>query len=177
MAIGITLLGCVKNKSEVINKESPSKSNESIEITKYNDLQICQVTDAFFMKKINVNPSSYPTYNDDLRYFKLLKNEISRRNINCYKIKDEAISKQALPLSSRQKAMRASAVCRNYAQRSRFTEPTVLFEMCVMGYKSTKEQCTKNISKFNRENEKLTGGTRAEYTEIGNAFRMGCNMN
>ena len=76
MAIGITLLGCVKNKSEVINKESPSKSNESIEITKYNDLQICQVTDAFFMKKINVNPSSYPTYNDDLRYFKLLKNEI-----------------------------------------------------------------------------------------------------
>lgn len=36
---------------------------------------------------------------------------------------------------------------------------------------------TSDLSKFNDEAQKLTGATRAEYIEISNGFRMGCNQN
>ncbi|MEY1579898.1 MULTISPECIES: hypothetical protein [Morganellaceae] len=174
--IGFTLLGCVKKQSRIV-KPSPDKALiEAMEIAKYNDLQLCKITDSFYITKLNVNPSSHPEYNDNLRHFKILQSVISARGLNCYKIKDEAKAKQSAPLNTREKEMRVSSVCQIHARRSQFADPNVLLEMCVMGYRSTQEKCTSNITKFNNEAQKMAGNTRAEYIEIGSAFRMGCNL-
>ncbi|MGT6543634.1 hypothetical protein ACRW1C_24320 [Escherichia coli] len=81
------------------------------------------------------------------------------------------------PMTARQKQARATAVCEGYAQRTQFANPSVAYSMCLKGAQSTPEKCTRDNTHFSSEATKLTGASRAEYTEIGNAFRIGCNLN
>lgn len=171
------LFGCAKNHAKA-KKEIPSNEDSQRNvITKYNDLELCQVTDSFFMNKLNVNPASHPNYNNDLRYHALLENEISVRNINCYQIKNKVKPKNVEQLSPQQKRKQALLICQGYVQSTRYANPSVIFEMCIRGYKATKTRCDNDLARFNSEETKLTGAARAEYIEIGVAFRMGCNMN
>ncbi len=61
-------------------------------------------------------------------------------------------------------------------QRSQFADPSVIVNMCQRGYQATPSKCSSDQIKFNSEVQKLTGAARAEYIEIGNAFRAGCNL-
>lgn len=172
LTAGLILIGCTNNNPP---QTKPDKAViEAAEMTRYSNLQLCQAADAL-VPSLNVNPASHPEFNENLRRSKVLQAEISSRNVNCYKLKAEN-SKPTTPLTSRQKQARASAVCRDNAYRSQFADPSVLLEMCTKGFQSPQKSCTKNTASFNLEAQKLTGVARAEYIEISNAFRMGCNM-
>lgn len=175
--VGFSLFGCAKHNFKEKKEVLPSADAMLTVITKYNDLKLCQVTNSFFMEKLNVNPASHPNYNNDLRYYSLLENEISVRNINCHQIKNNAKPQSVVQLSPQQKRKQVLSICKNYVQIARYANPSVLFEMCIKGHQSTKEKCVSDLTKFNAEEKKLTGIARAEYIEVGTAFRTGCNIN
>lgn len=45
------------------------------------------------------------------------------------------------------------------------------------GSQATPAKCSTDKARFNSEANTLKGEARAEYIEIGNAFRVGCNLN
>ena len=171
-AASILLVGCASNETTVSQLYRPTNGDR--EIAKFSDLQLCQAADSL-QPSLNVNPASHPEYKENLRRSKALQGAIAARNINCYKLKATYVNPK--PLSPRQKRERASIVCSNNAQRSQFADPSVILEMCAKGYQSTSEQCSRDITRFDGEAQKLSGTAKAEYVEIGNAFRIGCNQN
>ncbi|HGG8833589.1 TPA: hypothetical protein ACJJXA_004603 [Enterobacter kobei] len=105
-----------------------------------------------------------------------LKERISARGLDCSKPKNTQAVTTAEELSPRRVQASVSAVCDATAQRSKFADPNVVYEMCRRGYKSTLKMCSHDIAGFTEQSQKLTGSARAEYIEIGSAFRIGCNL-
>lgn len=171
------LIGCMKNTSNETESASEINKNttEKKEIVKYNDFKLCLETESV-QKKLNVNPSSYPEYNENLRHSNVLNNEIIRRNINCYEIKNKSTPKKIPPLTPAQKTKSALYTCKAYVQHSLISDPKDLMKICIMGYKSTQDKCNSYFTQFINEAQKLTKFARAEYIEIAYAFRTGCNM-
>ncbi|WP_370621709.1 hypothetical protein NMD10_27710 (plasmid) [Citrobacter portucalensis] len=173
LAAGLLLAGCVQTAPQI---PQPDKAAiEAAEIAKYSDVQLCQAADAL-QPSLNVNPASHPEYNENLRRSKALDAATRARNLNCYKLKNATV-KPTQPLTARQKQARASATCAGYAQRAQFADPSVLQAMCMKGSQATPAKCSTDKARFNSEASTLKGAARAEYIEIGNAFRVGCNLN
>jgi len=105
-----------------------------------------------------------------------LKQRISARGLDCSKPKKMQMVATATKLSPRQEQARASATCSTIAQRSQFADPNVVYEMCGRGYKATSKKCSHDTAEFTEQSQQLTGAARAEYLEIGRAFRVGCNL-
>ncbi|HFV9214643.1 TPA: hypothetical protein ACIAHZ_004017 [Enterobacter roggenkampii] len=169
MAVGILLSGCATAPSAYVAQPKEP------DLTKYSAAQLCSESDAI-QPSLSVNPSSHPEYNDNLRRSKALDKEISARGLNCYKLKEASAGTVAL-LSPGQAQARVSAVCSSKAQRAQFADSSVLLDMCKRGYLATSAKCSADTARFTSEAQKLTGAARAEYVEIGNAFRTGCNLN
>ena len=173
LAAGLLLAGCVQTAPPV---PQPDKAAiEAAEVAKYSDMQLCQAADAL-QPGLNVNPASHPEYNDNLRRAKALDAAARARNLNCYKLKNATV-KPNQPLTASQKQARASATCAGYARRAQFAVPSVLQAMCMKGAQGTPAKCVTDKARLNIEADKLKGAARAEYIEIGNAFRVGCNLN
>ena len=172
-SLALALAGCATPAPKAPHPDKAAI--EAAEIARYSDQQLCQASDAI-QPSLNVNPSSHPEYNDNLSRSKALEAAARSRNLSCYKLK-AANSKAIKPMTARQKQARATAVCEGYAQRTQFANPSVAYSMCLKGAQSPPEKCTRDNTHFSSEATKLTGASRAEYTEIGNAFRIGCNLN
>ncbi|AXY34746.1 hypothetical protein [Yersinia pseudotuberculosis] len=107
-----------------------------------------------------------------------LKQRIAARDLDCSKPKTKNTQTVAPveELNPRQEQARVSATCSAIAQRSQFADPNVAYEMCGRGYKATSKKCSHDIAGFTEQSQQLTGAARAEYLEIGSAFRVGCNL-
>lgn len=172
LATSLTLAGCTAPTPKT--PQSDKAAVEAAEIAGYSDVQLCQASEAL-QPSLNVNPSSHPEYNDNLRRSKALEAAERSRNLNCYKLENATV-KPTQPLTVRQKQARASAACAGYALRAQFADPSVLQAMCMKGSQATPAKCSTDKAHFNREANTLKGAARAEYIEIGNAFRVGCNL-
>lgn len=175
LTAGFALSGCVSHTPKT--SQPDQATIEAAQLVLYTDSQLCQAEDDI-EPLLNVNPSSHPEFNENYRRAQAIKKVIASRNLSCYHLKAEK-AEQALParpLSPRQKQARASAVCQAYAQRTRFADPSVAFQMCGKGFQSTPAKCKKDLASFDLESQKLRGAARAEYVEIGSAFRAGCNL-
>ncbi|MGM1187005.1 MULTISPECIES: hypothetical protein [Serratia] len=86
----------------------------------------------------------------------------------------------SMAITSSQMQMRVSATCSAYANASRIANPDVVYEMCLNGARDSIQKnssiCEKKKEKFNVQADKLHGMERAEYTEIAQAYRTGCNV-
>lgn len=175
LTAGFALSGCVSHTPKT-SRPDPA-AIEAAKLAQYTDSQLCQAEDDI-EPLLNVNPSSHPEFNENYRRAQAITKVIASRNLSCYRLKVEK-AEQATParlLSPRQKQARASAVCQAYAQRTRFADPSVIFQMCGKGFQSTSAKCKRDLASFDRESQKLRGAARAEYVEIGSAFRAGCTL-
>lgn len=110
-----------------------------------------------------------------------LNQQTAARGIECDAIKARAKTpppprKPASEITPQQKQTRAFYVCNSSANMTRFANPEVALEMCRRGYTASAAKCERDIAEFNRQVQTLTGEARAEYGELGNAFRAGCSM-
>ncbi|HGP0346249.1 TPA: hypothetical protein ACLFK6_004611 [Serratia marcescens] len=75
--------------------------------------------------------------------------------------------------------MRINATCNAMASGSGPASQNVLFDMCWRGardaYKGKAATCRNKIKQFDTQAQKLSGISRAEYVQIGSAYRAGCN--
>ncbi|WP_258090791.1 hypothetical protein [Serratia liquefaciens] len=75
--------------------------------------------------------------------------------------------------------MRINGTCNTMASGSGPASPDVLFDMCWRGardaYKGKPATCRNKIKQFDLQAQKLSGIERAEYVQIGSAYRIGCN--
>ncbi|EMN3008157.1 hypothetical protein ACQCNZ_17425 [Proteus mirabilis] len=111
------LAGCASISTPVVTE----KRNDNF--SKYSDLQLCKTKKHYEMDELNVNPSSHPEYNENLRRYKAISNEIDNRNTQrivnyCYKLINKDLldnltpeQKEKLELTPRQKRARALATC------------------------------------------------------------------
>ncbi|EBO2473174.1 hypothetical protein NFY21_000313 [Salmonella enterica] len=87
---------------------------------------------------------------------------------------------QSLAITQSQMQMRATATCDSYASMSRIASPGVVYEVCLNGAKESMQgrnsACESKIRQFNKQADTLHGMERAEYIEISQAYRMGCNV-
>lgn len=168
------LLGC-SNETTIMAKPDYLEIEKN-NIAKMDNMQLCRelmsVEDG-----LNVNPTTHPEVRDNYRKARVLKQEVYGRGILCWKVMKEGVKpKPVSSLNPRQKRARVVSACNGYISTSRFANPDELLKMCVMGYMDSQEKCDKNIGKFNRESQKITGAFRAEYMEFGMAYRIGCNL-
>lgn len=85
---------------------------------------------------------------------------------------------QSMAITSPQMQMRVSATCGSYANLSRIANPDVVYEMCLNGAKDSmhgRSVCERKIRQFSEQAQTLHGMGRAEYNEIAQAYRIGCN--
>ncbi|MFW7204155.1 hypothetical protein ACMGF7_24400 [Serratia sp. BNK-17] len=75
--------------------------------------------------------------------------------------------------------MRINGTCNTMASGNGPASPDVLFDMCWRGardaYKGKPATCHNKIKQFDLKAQKLSGIERAEYVQIGSAYRIGCN--
>ncbi|HCE8954268.1 TPA: hypothetical protein ACJI8J_002001 [Kluyvera georgiana] len=87
---------------------------------------------------------------------------------------------QAMAITSSQMQMRISATCDSYANFARIADSDVIYGACITGAKDSMQRrnstCEKKIKKFNEQAETLIGMKRAEYIEVAQAYRTGCNI-
>lgn len=172
LAVGFMLAGCV---SQPLETPLPDRTAlAAAEVAKYDDLRLCKTEYSASTELASMGPNR-PEYHSKWIFHKATEQEIASRHLNCYKLRS-AIAAAAPELSTRQKQARVSAVCNAYAQRSQFADPPVIIKMCQRGYQATPSKCSSAQIKYNSEAQKFTGAARAEYIEIGNAFRAGCKL-
>ncbi|EKN5109515.1 hypothetical protein [Yersinia rochesterensis] len=172
LAVGFMLAGCVSQPLETPQPDRTALA--TAEVAKYDDLRLCNTEYSAATELGGMGPNR-PEYHGKWIFHKATEQEIASRHLNCYKVRS-TIAAAAPELSTRQKQARVSAVCNAYTQRSQFADPSVIVNMCQRGYQATPSKCSSDQIKFNSEVQKLTGAARAEYIEIGNAFRAGCNL-
>lgn len=89
-------------------------------------------------------------------------------------------SNPSMAITPSQMQMRVSATCNSYASASRIANPDVVYEMCLNGAKESMQGrnavCERKIKQFNEQADTLNGMGRAEYIEISQAYRRGCNI-
>lgn len=85
----------------------------------------------------------------------------------------------ALATAANPALLRINATCNAYANMSRIASPDVVYEMCLNGAKESMQGrdsvCESKIRQFSEQADTLDGMGRAEYIEIAQAYRMGCN--
>lgn len=88
-------------------------------------------------------------------------------------------SNSSMAITPSQMQMRVSATCNSYASASQIADPNVVYEMCLNGAKESMQGrnsvCERKIRQFREQADTLDGMGRAEYIEIAQAYRMGCN--
>lgn len=173
-AMAVTLAGC---SGHYVSPAEKTSVNQLKTIT--GDDELCQA-----LATVNSAPAKsrgvatmqredFDVYYAQQTY---LKQRIAARSLDCSKPKKTQMVAPAEELSPRQEQARVSATCSAIAQRSKFADPNVVYEMCVRGYKATSKKCSHDIAGFTEQSQQLTGAARAEYLEIGSAFRVGCNL-
>jgi|GEM_PF-1321100 len=89
------------------------------------------------------------------------------------------LSSPAIAITSSQMQMRVSAVCNSYSSTTRIANPDVIYAMCLNGANESMQGrnsvCENKIKQFSEQADALSGMERAEYIEIAQAYRMGCN--
>ena len=81
-------------------------------------------------------------------------------------------------MTARPKQAHATAVCEGLRQRTQFANPSVAYSMCLKGAQSRQKNAPATIRTSSAVKPLSSRAqSRAEYTEIGNAFRGGCNLN
>lgn len=85
----------------------------------------------------------------------------------------------ALATAANPAMQRINTTCNAYANMSRIASPDVVYEMCLNGAKESMQGqnsvCESKIRQFREQADTLDGMGRAEYIEIAQAYRMGCN--
>lgn len=86
---------------------------------------------------------------------------------------------QASAITPSQLHVRVNAICNSHASMSRIANPDVVFEMCLNGagesMRGQNSTCKRKIKQFSEQSDSLHGMGRAEYIEIAQAYRAGCN--
>ncbi|WP_444655421.1 hypothetical protein [Citrobacter portucalensis] len=85
------------------------------------------------------------------------------------------VAHQSVAGSTSQIQMRASAMCGSYADRARIASPDVVYNICLTGFRDSSATCNKKQKQFSEQASNLNGMNRAEYMEIAQAYRIGCN--
>lgn len=166
-AVVLVLAGCASQPL------ATSAASPVADVAQFDNLRLCKAS-ADMMPLMAVNPSSHPEYRDNWLKNQALDKEIARRKLNCSRVR--AASVAPVPISPRQKQIRLSAVCNDMAAHSQFANPAVVVQMCQQAARYTPARCKQDLAGFTRESRTLTGIMRAEYIEIQNAVRAGCNL-
>lgn len=154
----------------------PATRKAAAEVAKFDDLRLCNAERSAGIELCSMGPNR-PGYHDKWISHEAMKREISSRHLNCVKLSSAIVAPERNPeFNPIQKQVRASAVCRIAAQRSLFVAPDAVEAMCLRDAGASPAKCTNDLRKFNDEAQKLTGAARAEYIELSNGFRMGCNQ-
>lgn len=168
----VGLVGCVSEAPtpKLVDKYEADK----VAFTQSSDMQLCEAD-----KKLGITLSENPSVSPEARNrrikYELLHKEIDLRHINCHKIR--AINAPPVKsLSLQEKKRRAALSCRAAAERSRYSDPSAVFEMCTQGFRSSTEKCHDNFEGFSREMRNIPLSGKAEWSEISSAFRQGCNL-
>lgn len=66
-------------------------------------------------------------------------------------------------------------MCGSYADRARIASPDVVYNICLTGFRDSSATCNKKQKQFSEQASNLNGMNRAEYMEIAQAYRIGCN--
>lgn len=85
-------------------------------------------------------------------------------------------SHQSVAGNASQMQMRVSATCDSYANVARIANPDAVYNVCLMGFKDSSATCNKKQKQFSEQTDNLSGMDRAEYIEIAQAYRTGCNV-
>lgn len=166
------LVGCVSEAQ--VPKPVDKFEADKVAFTQSSDVQLCEA-DQKLDVTLSENPSISPEAKNRRIRYELLRKEIDLRHINCHKIR--AVNAPPVkPLSPQEKKHRAALSCRAIAERSRYSDPSVVFEMCAQGFHSSTEKCRSNLEGFSREMKTIPLSGRAEWSEISTAFRQGCNL-
>lgn len=169
-ALALVLAGCASQPPA-----APAASPVA-DVAQFDNLRLCQAS-ADMMPLMAVNPSSHPEYKKNWLKNQALDKEIARRKLNCSRVRAASVAHAApVPLSPRQKQIRLSAVCNDTAARSQFANPAAIVEACQQAARHTPARCKQDLASFTRKSRTLTGIVRAEYIEIQNAVRTGCNL-
>lgn len=172
--VAVTLVGC---GGHYISPAEKAAVDQLKTIT--GDEELCQA-----LASVNSAPAksggvaTMQRENFDVYYAQqtYLKQRIAARGLDCNKLKNTQRVAPAEELSPHQEQSRVAAACSAIAQRSQFADPNVVYEMCGRGYKATSKKCSHDITGFTEKSQQLSGTARAEYLEIGSAFRLGCNL-
>lgn len=166
------LVGCASEAQTP--KQVDKYEADKVAFTQSNDMQLCEAD-----KKLGITLSENPSVSPEARNrrirYELLHKEIDLRHINCDKIR--AVNAPPVKsLSAQEKKHRAALSCRAIAERSRYSDPSAVFEMCALGFHSSIEKCRNNLEGFSREMKTIPLSGRTEWSEISSAFRQGCNL-
>lgn len=82
-------------------------------------------------------------------------------------------------LAQSQPSARINAMCNSYANMARIANPDVVYKECLYGARDAKLKngaiCEHKNQQFNAQASSLHGMDRAEFIEVGQAYRVGCN--
>lgn len=164
------------------NYVSPAERQAVDQLKALNNGQLCQARE-----KVTSAPAQYggvatmPRDEFDIYYAqsKYLRERMQASGIQCdtaAATKAPKATRAPVELTPAQQNKRALYACDSYADGVQVANPSAAFEMCRRGYNATPAKCKRDAAEFTRQAQTLTGVSRAEFIELGGAFRAGCNL-